>query len=84
MKKVEIILDGCKYLQRFEANETYISQKRAIQSSLHDASEYTSVWSSDPKAFDMITAKGYLATLCEEMRWKKYDEKNITLHFITT
>ena len=81
MKKVEIILDGVKYLQRFEINENYIAQKRAIQSNLHDASEFTSIWSSDPKAFDLITAKGYIATLCEEMRWGKFDEKEIKLHF---
>lgn len=81
MKKVEIIMDGVRYLQRFEINETYIAQKRAIQSNLHDASEFNSVWSSDPKAFDIITAKGYLQTLCEEMRWGKYDEKEITLRF---
>lgn len=81
MKKVEIIKDGCRYLQGFEANEKYIAQKRAIQSTLHDASEFTSVWSSDPKAFDLITAKGYLQMLCEEMRWGKFDEKEITLRF---
>lgn len=81
MKKVEIILDGVKYLQRFDPNETYIAQKRAIQSNLHDASEFISVWSSDPKAFDLITARGYLGTLCDEMRWGKYDEKQITLRF---
>lgn len=81
MKKVEIIRDGCRYLQRFEPNETYISNKRAIQSNLHDASEFTSVWSNNPKAFDLITAKGYLQMLCEEMRWGKYDEKTIELHF---
>lgn len=81
MKKVEIIRDGCKYLQRFEANENYIASKRAIQSNLHDSSEFTSVWSPDPKAFDLITAKGYLQTLCDEMRWNKFDEKEITLRF---
>lgn len=81
MKKVEIIRDGVRYLQRFDANETYIAQKRAIQSSPHDASEFTSVWSSDPRAFDLITARGYLQMLCEEMRWRKYDEQKITLRF---
>ena len=81
MKKVEIIRDGVRYLQGFEINETYIAQKRAIQSNLHDASEFNSVWSGDPKAFDLITAKGYLSTLCEEMRWGKYDEREITLRF---
>ena len=81
MKKVEIIRDGVRYLQRFEPNETYVAQKRAIQSTLHDASEFTSVWASDPKAFDLITAKGYLQQLCEEMRWSKFDEKEITLRF---
>ena len=81
MKKVEIIRDGVRYLQRFEANETYVAQKRAIQSTVHDASEYTSIWSSDPKAFYLITARGYLQMLCEEMRWGKYDEKEITLRF---
>ena len=84
MKKVEIIMDGVRYLQRFDINETYIAQKRAIQSNLHDASEFTSIWSSDPKAFDLITARGYLQTLCEEMRWGKYDEKEITLRFFDT
>lgn len=84
MKKVEIIMNGVRYLQRFDINETYIAQKRAIQSNLHDASEFTSVWSSDPKAFDLITARGYLQTLCEEMRWGKYDEKEITLRFFDT
>lgn len=84
MKKVEIIMDGVRYLQRFDINETYIAQKRAIQSNLHDASEFTSVWSSDPKAFDLITARGYLNTLCEEMRWGKYDEKQIILRFFDT
>ena len=81
MKKVEIIRDGVRYLQRFEPNETYVEQKRAIQSTLHDASEFTSVWSSDQKAFDLITARGYLQMLCEEMRWGKFDEKEITLRF---
>lgn len=81
MKKVEIILNGTRYLQRFDINETYIAQKRAVQSNLHDASEFTSVWSSVPKAFDLITAKGYLQTLCEEMRWGKFDEREITLRF---
>lgn len=81
MKKIEIIRDGVRYLQGFESNETYIAQKRAIQSSLHDASEFNSIWSSDPKAFDLITAKGYLNMLCEEMRWGKYDEKEIRLRF---
>lgn len=81
MKKVEIVRDGCRYLQRFDANETYIAQKRAIQSNLHDASEYVSVWSSDPKAFDLITANGYLRMLCEEMRWGKYDETTVELRF---
>lgn len=81
MKKVEIIKNGTRYLQRFETNETYIAQKRAIQSNRHDASEYTSIWGSDPKAFDLITARGYLQALCEEMRWGRYDEKEITLRF---
>lgn len=81
MKKVEIIRDGVRYLQRFEANENYVSQKRAIQSNLHDASEFTSVWSGDPKSFDLRTAQGYLKMLCEEMRWGKYDKKEITLRF---
>lgn len=81
MKKVEIIRDGVRYLQRFEPNETYIAQKRAIQSTLHDASEFTSIWASDPKSFDLITAKGYLQMLCEEMRWGKYSENEITLRF---
>ena len=81
MKKVEIIQNGVRYLQRFEPNETYTAQKRAIQSNLHDASEFTSIWSSDPKSFDLITAKGYLQMLCEEMRWGKFDEKEITLRF---
>ena len=81
MKKVEIIKDGCRYLQRFDENETYIAQKRAIQSNLHDASEFTSIWSSDPKAFDLRTASGYLQTLCDEMKCKKYDEAEITLRF---
>lgn len=81
MKKVEIVKDGVRYLQRFEPNETYVAQKRSIQSALHDASEFTSVWASDPKSFDLITAKGYLQMLCEEMRWSKFDEKEITLRF---
>lgn len=81
MKKIEIIRDGVRYLQRFEANETYIAQKQAIQSTPHDASEFTSIWASDPKSFDLITAKGYLQMLCEEMRWGKFDEKEITLRF---
>lgn len=81
MKRVEIIKDGARYLQRFEPNETYVAQKRAIQSNPHDASEFKSIWSSDPKSFDLITAKGYLQTLCEEMRWSKFDEKEIALHF---
>lgn len=81
MKKVEIVRDGVRYLQRFEPNETYIAQKRAIQSVPHDASEFTSVWSSDPKSFDLITARGYLTSLCEEMRWGKFDELEITLRF---
>lgn len=84
MKKVQIIMDGCRYLQRFEPNETYVAQKRAIQSNLHDASEFTSIWSGDPKSFDLISAKGYLQMLCEEMRWGKFDEKEITLHFCET
>lgn len=81
MKRVEIIMDGVRYLQRFEPNEKYVEQKRAIQSNLHDASEFTSIWARDPKSFDLITARGYLQTLCEEMRWGKYDEKEITLRF---
>lgn len=81
MKKVEIILNHTKYLQGFDINETYIAQKRSIQSNLHDASEFTSVWSSVPKAFDLITARGYLTSLCEEMRWGKFDELEITLRF---
>lgn len=81
MKKVEIIKDRCRYLQRFDINETYIAQKRAIQSNPHDASEFTSIWSSDPKSFDLRTASGYLQTLCDEMKWKKYDEAEITLRF---
>lgn len=84
MKKVEIIRDGCRYLQRFEVNETYVSQKRAIQSNLHNESEFTSIWGADPKAFDLITARGYLQSLCEEMRWGKYGEKEITLRFFDT
>lgn len=84
MKKVEIIRDGCRYLQRFDPNENYVVSKRAIQSNLHDASEYTSIWSSDPKALDWITARVYLQMLCEEMRWGKYDEKEITLRFFDT
>mgnify|MGYP006932850891 CR=1 FL=1 len=84
MKKVEIVRDGCLYLQRFEANETYVKSARAIQSNLHNDSEHTSIWSSGPKAFDLITARGYLQTLCEEMRWGKYDEKEITLRFFDT
>ena len=81
MKKVEIILDNSKYLHGFDINETYVAQKRAIQSNLHDESEFSSVWSSTPKSFDLITAKGYLNSLCEEMRWGKFDEKEITLRF---
>ena len=84
MKKIEIIRDGVRYLQRFDENETYIAQKRAIQSQPHDASEFTSIWSSNPKSFDLITARGYLQMLCEEMRWGKYDEKEITLRFFDT
>ena len=81
MKRVEIIKDGVQFLQRFDPNETYVAQKRAVQSNPHDASEYTSVWTSEPKSFDLITARGYLQTLCEEIRWSKFDEKEITLRF---
>ena len=81
MKRVEIIKDGVQFLQHFDPNETYVAQKRAVQSNLHDASEYTSVWTNEPKSFDLITAKGYLQILCEEMRWSKFDEKEITLRF---
>ena len=84
MKKVEIIRDGVRYLNRFEPNETYVAQKRAIQSTPHDATEFTSIWSSDPKAFDLRTASGYLKMLCEEMRWGKFDETEITLRFFDT
>ena len=58
MKRVEIIKDGVQFLQRFDPNETYVAQKRAVQSNPHDASEYTSVWTSEPKSFDLITARG--------------------------
>lgn len=81
MKKVEIIMDGCRYLQRFEENETYAKDARAIQTNLHSESEFRSVWGSDPKGFDLRTAKGYLSILCEEMRWGKFDEKEIKLRF---
>lgn len=81
MNKVEIIRKGSEYLQGFEPNETYVAQKRAIQSTLHDASEYDSVWSENPKSYDLITARGYMQMLCEEMRWKKYENEEIVLRF---
>ena len=84
MNKVEIIRKRTEYLQGFKPNDSYIAQKRAIQSTLHDASEYDSVWSENPKSYDIITARGYMQMLCEEMRWKKIkeDEENeIVLKF---
>lgn len=84
MNKVEIIRNGTEYLHGFEPNETYVAQKRAIQSTLHDASEYNSVWSEKPKSYDLITARGYMQMLCEEMRWTKFEKdenREIVLKF---
>ena len=81
MKKVEIIMDGVRYLQRFEPNERYAQQARGIQTSPHTESEFTPIWSSDPKSFDLITAGGYLKTLLDWMRWGQYDEKKIEMRF---
>lgn len=82
MKKVEIILDKVRYLQRFESNETYIEHKRSIQSSLHDASEFRPVFCTDQKSFDLITAVGYMKLLCEWVRWnKQISDRTIELHF---
>ena len=68
MKKYSIKVNN-KYLSGFEENETYMRNSRAIQSSLHDASEFNPVLQEEEKLFDGRTCTGYLTTLIECIRW---------------
>lgn len=68
MKKYSVKVNGM-YLQGFEPNETYCKNCRAIQTNLHNESEYNPIFKNESKEFDSTTLKGYLSTLIETIRW---------------
>jgi hypothetical protein len=69
MSKVACIKCGSAYLQGFTPNENYAKTVRAIQTGAHLGSEYDPIFDDEPKWMDCITAKGYLQTLMDIMRW---------------
>ena len=74
------IVEGDMFLQGFEPNENYKQTGRAIQTNLHDNSEYTPIFGHEPKWYDRRTATGYMQTLIECARWD--DRRHITYGLI--
>ena len=60
------------YLQRIEADEKYSKSATApTMGDRHNYSEYNTVWGSEKKAFERLTAANYIKTLLEEFRWDR-------------
>lgn len=74
------IVEGDMFLQGFEPNERYKATGRAIQSNLHDLSEYTPIFGHEPKWYDCHTVIGYMQTLIECARWD--DRRHVTYGLI--
>lgn len=60
-----------QYLQGFVENEKYVKNCRAIQTNLHNESEFSPVIANEKKFFDSTTLKGYLSNLLECIRWNE-------------
>jgi len=59
-----------EYLQGTEPNANYSQTATApTMGKRHDVSEYSTVWGTEEKSFERLTAAGYIATLMEEFRW---------------
>lgn len=71
MSKWFAVVDGDMFLQRFEPNEHYKTTGRAIQTNLHDQSEFTPIFAYEEKWFDPITLSGYMPILIDSARWDK-------------
>lgn len=62
-----------KYLQGITPNEHYSRSGTApTMGARHCFHEYKSIWGSEPKTYEMLTAANYLKIIFEEFRW---DEK---------
>lgn len=60
-----------QFLQGFIENEKYVKNCRAIQTNLHNESEFSPILGSEKKFFDSTTLKGYLSNLLECVRWNE-------------
>lgn len=78
--KMYAITEGDMFLQRFDVNEEYKRDAKAIQSNPHDHSEFTPIFGREEKWFDCRTATGYMQSLIEHARWD--DRRHITFGLI--
>lgn len=74
------IKKGRLYLQGTAANERYCPTSRApTMGRRHDHSEYRSIWGSEPKGFERLTALDNLRVVLEEFRWGDLVPKKVIL-----
>ena len=45
----------------------------------HTPAEYKSLWSTEPKAYEPLTAMNYIKIILEEFRWKDRKPQDIKL-----
>ena len=67
--KLYAIIEGDMFLQRFDVNDTYNQNASAIQTNLHNHTEFTPIFAHDEKWFDCRTATGYMQSLIDYARW---------------
>ena len=61
---------GNRWLQGIEPNEKYCwSGTAPTMGNRHTHSEYKTVWGTEQKLFEKMTAANYIKTLMEEYRW---------------
>lgn len=61
---------GNKWLQGIESNENYCCSATApTMGSRYTYSEYKTVWGTEQKTFERLTAANYIKVLLEEYRW---------------
>ena len=71
---------GGKYLQSIEPNKHYCRTGTApTMGALHSSAEYKSVWGSEPKSFEPLTATSYIKVIFEEFRWKDRNPQDIKI-----
>lgn len=69
-----------KYMTGIKPNEKYSIGKAPTMGNNHTFSEFNTMWSDEPTAFEPLTAASYIKILFEEYRW---NDKAITeIHII--